>query len=375
MTDRPQQLRVVATTLLLVVSMVAGIAVVTDNASSLSTTTNDYSKSDYDKTTRGHFLGLQSHSVSETDQGFNSYTVAGFGIDEPFRIRWYQFHWPLKTDDCGVSNVDGAGIDRGNDDSGTSTDESLVNQYEYQGFRTRNQTNGNYPPLQPRGHRVAPDGWNHREVVEFDFYDPDDFGGSTVTLNPDDELVFGFRNCAEYTHEGWYRSWIYLNGTTESGKDVEFFALSKWVYVCEDCSSRQEAREKLGPPPGEGSDQQTATATATATPGSQSTATPNSQSTATPGSQSTDMPASQTTTTTTQGTEPPEQTTDSTGGTTATAGGTTSTNDGQSSRGSATVGPSTGSSSPTFADGPGLGLLTALTALAALLLVGLFRDR
>lgn len=354
MTGRAQQLRVVATALLLVASLVAGIAAVTDTASS-RVATSDYSKDSYEKTTRGTFLGLQSHSVSASDQGFNSYTVTGNGgIDEPFRVRWFQFHWPLHTDDCGVNNVDGAGIDRGNDDSGTSTDESLVNQYEYQGFRTRNQTNGSYPPLQPRGHRVAPEGWNHREVVEFDFYDPNDFGGSTVTINPEDELVFGFRNCAEYENEGWYRSWVFINGTTESGEDVEFFALSEWVYVCEDCSSREDARQKFGPPPGEGSDAEQSTATATPTPTATSTAT------ATAAPQSTATPE--------QGTPASNRETAQRDTVTGTAAQDRSQPD-RTARRTATAAPSTAvPDTPTYADGPGFGLLAALVAVALIVL-------
>ena len=180
------------------------------------------------------------------------------------------------------------GIDRGSDNSGFQSDESLLEHREES-------------PLEKDGLRVY-------------FFDWDAFGSGNVPpyFAPRDTVVArqgkGSRDgpCLKMSEEpGWYRVKGYANGTIsnkcndrpkgETDKNshpressecepdpkerIGINLRSNYQYICE-CDSEQEARQKLGPPPnedgetGDGGEEQAATPTPTPVATSTSTPTP-----------------------------------------------------------------------------------------------------
>ncbi|PSP68778.1 hypothetical protein BRC85_00645 [Halobacteriales archaeon QS_1_69_70] len=292
--------------LLLVVSIIGAAGIITAERTyedGYYANNDEYDQSEYEKTIQDSFIGIPdgSHQPGNEDATFHSYVVPEGQIDEPFNVHHYSYRSTLPTADCGVENVEGAGIDRGNNRTGVSTDDSLVNAYEEQRFTTRDQGDPNDPPLQPRGNEVAPDGWDHRERLTFVFSQGEDSLSDPVRVNPEDELIFGMRECNDFPdQEGWFRAWIYVNGTgIDSGNEVELFALTNWVYMCEDCENRTEARQKFGPPGGDATTAETATPTATS--GTGGTPTPD-------GTEPAEGPESPTPTSTAAGTDSPQVT-------------------------------------------------------------------
>ena len=231
---------------------------------------------------------------------------------------------------CTTSDTTAFGIDRGGDDPGTQTDENLLTHRESSSFN------------------------KHSIVV--DFYDKGDTFGETTYLNKSDQIVAAQNSCYGMPSEpGWYQINARLNGTTYEGKELDEPNIkSHYFYVCE-CANEQEAREKLGPPPSEGGDEETSTPKST----DSSTSTPkptDGSGTSTP--KSTDS----------SGTSAPE----STASTTGTSQSTSSTTTGQSTTGPASSATATGGSnaqqatpSPSSGNGPGFGLLAAALALVA----------
>lgn len=175
---------------------------------------------------------------------------------------------------CDRTNIDVFGVDRSNDNPGTTVDEeygqgtvSSVGFSEHQ-FRAK-------------------------------FHDWGDLSGDPPYLAPDDAIVLAAgatqvqSGCLTMTTEpGWYRATAYVNGTaangdcTEEGNSacepenrttVAIQAKSTWVYVCK-CESESEARQQLGPPEGTPTPEPTVTVTPTVT----STVTPTSTATRTP---------------------------------------------------------------------------------------------
>lgn len=269
---------------------------------------------------------------------------------------------------CEPSNTGAFGIDRGNDDSGTTTQFSLLSA-----FKSYN---------------------SGEDYINITFYKEKTLAGEPVSGSVYDQIVATQRDCYDNPSEpGWYR----INGTITAnvagGTETDYVIrdLSNYFYIC-DCDSRAEAEETLGPPPSETGDETdssdstddgpaTSTATATATPGSSaddaSTATvtetdaPDDETTATRTTTATDT-ATATATAETTGTAPPgdgqtptTSMTDAGGAVEATATATA----GQ--RAASSRGPATGVSTPTIGDGPGFGALTALLgALLATLALG-----
>ncbi|WP_255194897.1 hypothetical protein [Halorarius litoreus] len=258
--------------------------------------------------------------------------------------------------DCSAAKTDAFGIDRGNDDPGTQTDESLLNKYKGISFQ------------------------DDKIVVEF-YKEEGAVTGETVGLATDDQIVAAGRNCYDNPDQkGWYQVTGKLNGSTNDNTqtDYEISVKTHYIYVC-DCDSRQEAVEKLGPPPseqgddggssdggaddgsGDGSDGGASEPTATATPESGSD-DPTATATATPGggddSTTTSSPTDDDTesTTTATGTSDGDSTTTST----ATSGpGTADTSATATDDSKADV------STPTENNGPGFGLAAAFGALLA----------
>ena len=159
------------------------------------------------------------------------------------RAYWIDFRECFGSRNTGV-----LGIDRGNDDSGTSVDETLIDHR----LRTR------YGP----------------EAVAVEFYEWDTdgmVGGDPPYLAGEDAVVLAIGNgsndgpCLTMTDRpGWYQVEAFLNGsvatacTEEGNRDCEpddeqvrgVTMLSTYVYVCA-CEDGEQARETLGSPPNE----------------------------------------------------------------------------------------------------------------------------
>jgi PGF-CTERM protein len=134
---------------------------------------------------------------------------------------------------CSTEDTRAFGIDRGNDNSGTETDDSLLQHREDSSF--------------------------NEHSIYVDFYGEDSIAGQPVSLNAEDQVVAVQDGCYGMPDEpGWYQINARINGTGYNGNyidsDDQGTIRSHYFYIC-DCSNEQEAREKLGPPPSEsGSD-------------------------------------------------------------------------------------------------------------------------
>jgi PGF-CTERM protein len=265
---------------------------------------------------------------------------------------------------CGASNAEVFGIDRGNDDPGTETDESL--------FASIKSTKVN------------------EDVFEADFYDEGDFGGNPPTFYEGDELVGKTTGCIDTPDEpGWYQV-----SSTIASKDGNFEARSHYFYIC-DCSNEQEAREQLGPPPSEDTPTPTATAesTPTATETAESTPTPEPTPTRTPPEDGTPFPSPTPTATPTATAESTASSGSATAAETATSvgadedrsGGPDGASDGGDAGGSAAAAGTPSPTppedwaavvqqSPTAAEGPGFGAIAGLAGVLASALLLRRRD-
>ncbi|WP_255196308.1 PGF-CTERM sorting domain-containing protein [Halorarius litoreus] len=275
------------------------------------------------------------------------------GLTEDIRL-----HWIVVTSkefdfsSCEAGDTNAFGVDRGNNDSGTKTDVSLLTSY--------------------RSYTSTPN------QIQIAYYKEDALAGDPIRINVEDEIVAKQSNCYNNPKEaGWYRVSGMINGSTkmDTNTDYTIQAGTQYIYICE-CSSRKEAREKLGPPPNEqgGSESSTPEPTATAAP--EQTATAAQTATATATAQATQTARQQTATATVSNRKADDQT--ATAQATATAG---STGDGTPAPGSQSDGgqqPSTAEqqavpTTPTLAEGPGFGALLSVLALVGAALVALRR--
>jgi PGF-CTERM protein len=273
--------------------------------------------------------GSQDIGVSMYSEGFSeNFTIHRINVTSP--------HFNFA--DCTTSNARAFGIDRGNDDSDTQTDESLLDAYKNIDYQ--------------------------KDHIIVKFYKDPGLTGSKKNMTVYDQIVARSAGCIDAPKQkGWYRVYgqIFGDSTYNEKTDLLDVDFTNWIYVC-DCNSRQEAIDKLGEPPKNSKEAYRATGgsstpTPTATPGGKNSPTKtNSKST-----------PKGTTTTTGQGTT----TTTGTAGTTTTTGSSptptvTPTSGGKQKNGSGgTSGGavSTASASPTDGNGPGLGVGAALLAL------------
>ena len=126
---------------------------------------------------------------------------------------------------CEPTNAQAFGIDRKNDDSGTKTDESLLSSYK--SFTST------------------------KDKIVIGYYRESQLAGEPINISIADQFVGKVANCNSNPQDpGWYRMKGYMNGSTNGDTKTDFQIVdwSSWVYVC-DCSSEQEAIEKLGPKP------------------------------------------------------------------------------------------------------------------------------
>lgn len=256
---------------------------------------------------------------------------------------------PANPSACTPQDASVFGIDRGNDDEGTTTDENLLTSYKSYESTDR--------------------------YIRLKFYRESALAGEPVRGTVDDELVVKLDDCLQLPSErGWYRITAKINGSTkfDTQTDYTLYAGTQYIYVC-DCESRQAARETLGPPPNEqgGSSEQTpeptATPEATPTPTAEPE-TPTATAEATPTAAPETATAGRTTATQVDGNSEDVTATargDDSSRSTARAARRTRTTRGQSGQAQRAVLPET----PTVAEGPGFGPVVALLALVVVALV------
>lgn len=274
------------------------------------------------------------------------------GLTEDIRL-----HWIVVTSkefdfsSCEAGDTNAFGVDRGNDDPGTKTDVSLLTSY--------------------RSYTSTPD------QIQIAYYKESALAGEPIRINVEDQIVAKQSNCYDNPKQkGWYRVTGKINGSTkmDATTDYTVVAGTQYIYVC-DCQNREEARQKLGPPPNEqgGSSDSTPTATpeATATP------TPDSQPTATARETATAAPtatARQQTATATARQQQDQSTATPTPKSSATAAPKGQQRDDTAPRATATDRASV-PRTPTLAEGPGFGSVVALLGLVAAGLVAVRQNR
>jgi hypothetical protein len=132
---------------------------------------------------------------------------------------------------CTFEDIRTGGVDRGANNSGTTIDESVVDNVK--SFWIEQNDAG-------------------QTYVMVELYKEDDIGGDPLHLNYTDQVVVVLDECFTVPNEpGWYRVGSYMNGTIWDGDFLEGAGYSHYTYVC-DCADRAEAIEVLGPPPVEG---------------------------------------------------------------------------------------------------------------------------
>lgn len=308
------------------------------------------------------------HQPGEPNASYQIFATGENAVDQDIeRLNYALIRYPAgDISSCTAFSTAVFGVDRGNDDPGTKTDESLVNNQKQSGHTT------------------------HEIYVEF--YDKGDLGGSSTYLDRDDQIVAYDKDCYQNPSDpGWYQFTGKINGTGEDGSEVTVKVDSHYFYIC-DCSDRSEAESKLGPPPGSSAGSSggneagagaTPTATATATPaassnGDASTAT----ATVTEAQQSGAATPEQTATRTAAPTDTPRPSGGETSTDTATAtAAATDATAREASAGTATTTAEDGrapgrqaasgvGATPTYADGAGFGVVVALLALLGAALLG-----
>lgn len=332
---------------------------------------------------------LDNHTPGATDA--NNYYAAGLRDEMQAMHTIVLSSDVFQFDSCSASQVRAFGIDRGNDDPGTGTDESLLSAYESISFE------------------------EHQITVQF--YKESTLAGEPVGVAPADQIVARGANCIQTPSEpGWYQISGKINGSTNGDTTADFSqdTISHYVYVC-DCSSRADAEQQLGPPPsaegsggsgasgGSGTPTSTPTASATPTPDSGGTdGGTTSTATATPTATATATATPTPTTSETDsgdggsgdagsgggGTDTSTPTVTATSGGGGSGGGDGGSGDGRSGGGdsggatataTAAGGGGDGSSgpgpaTPTVGAGPGFGAVAALGGLLGAALLALRRD-
>lgn len=261
-----------------------------------------------------HFasVGEDLAEAKEAPEGFEVINYVG--------IRNPEFDFSACTSD----NTAVFGVDRGYNNSGTKTDEDLLE------------------------HRKDTKFGEQSLIVEF--FTEEDFGGEPIDIRPEDAIVAvlgaGSSGGPCYTmptEPGWYRLHGWANGTTPDGEFVEVELYSNYQYICT-CDSETEARGTLGAPPSEDESADETTATPTPTP--------------------TEPPSEETPTPTPTPTEPPKVDSNATAATTATQMTDAAEEAAATERDHGT---------PTPGDGSGFGPLCGVVALAVAVTFGRWR--
>jgi hypothetical protein len=365
---------------------------------------------DEDMVYLGNFTFASKNKNPGATTGFVLYAA---GFQESIRLHWNILYQPdFSWASCDPSNAAAYGVDRGNDNAGTKTDVSLLSSAKALLFRD--------------------------DGIYTGYYKEDALAGQPIKINNEDQIVAGLNDCQKNPSEpGWYRVYARSNGSSMFDTQTDFaVAVQDYTYICQGCDSRQDAIDKLGPPPqvcpaknamptgstgitdeewicrteggtyykrGEdpssgGGSTPTATPsptpTATPTPsggngggggnsggGSTPTATPTPTATATPSPTPTaTATATPTATATATATPSPTQASGGGGGGQTTTQGNNAGGGGQTqagnggSGGAGNGGGGDAPQTPTVGSGPGLGVLATLGALVALTVLAVRRD-
>lgn len=170
---------------------------------------------DYDHRPGIDDASYMTFSVPPEDAEFDGFRYMGYSV----------LVWEEGTlGNCGITDNEVAGIDRGNDDPGTEIDHDITENIE--------------------------NVYQSEDKLAIDFWDPEDEPyGKTVHFNVTDEFVSHVTDCRGNPDEpGWYQLTGTINGTTWSGEYVERTTTSHYFYICE-CSSYDDAVDTIGPPP------------------------------------------------------------------------------------------------------------------------------
>lgn len=266
------------------------------------------------------------HSVVMTEKTAENHV----GIEN---VDYVVFRWAEGGfTDCGTTteqNTRTFGVDRGNDEGGTTVDEQFGTSTE----------------------RFTED----RIVLRVDSSSNTTIGGQgSQSFDLGDQLILAQNGC--YTTpsaEGWYQVHVTINGTAYSeGQSAAIETRSHYVWIC-DCANESEARATLGPPPSEATPTPTPTATPSPSPTPSPTPTASPTPTPTPPPTPTETPTDAPTAT------PSPSPTDAPGGQ-------------EGDDGTETASPTRSpTDTPMGTEQPGFGAVTALTGLlVAALLVG-----
>ena len=328
------------------------------------------------------YLGKTTFEIDDHTPGAsgNSFNIYAEGFSENIRMHWNVVQQEdFDFSSCTSTSATAFGIDRGNDDSDTTTDESLLDAYKSVTYTKNN--------------------------IYVEFYKESRLAGGPKNITVNDQIVSRVTNCLVNPSEpGWYRLTGYINGSTkmDAQTDYTIYGAARFVYVCEGCDSRETAIEKLGPPPttcpktnefAQDSKEWTcrtedgAYYTNSDPPGSDGTSSSQSTPTPTPGGggTATATPAATSATagpTTTDASSTTDATAPSGGqqggpsGTTQTTAATqrSATATSNAAQQAAIQSTNTGPTTPTLANGPGFGSLLAVVALVAAALAVVRRD-
>ncbi|WP_254821024.1 hypothetical protein [Haloglomus halophilum] len=171
----------------------------------------------------GNFtIGVKNHNPGASS-GFALYAS---GFQEDIRLHWNILYQPdFSWSSCTASNAAAYGVDRGNDNAGTETDVSLLSAAKVLKFRS--------------------------DGIYTGYYKESKLAGEPIDIGVEDQVIAGLNGCQKNPSEpGWYRAYARSNGSTAMDTQTDFaVAVMDYVYICEGCDSRQQAIEKLGPPP------------------------------------------------------------------------------------------------------------------------------
>lgn len=160
----------------------------------------------------------------QQDVGVNLFSE---GFTENFTIHTINVTSPhFSFEDCTAANTRAFGIDRGNDDPGTLTDDRLLDSYK----------SINYS--------------EDHIVVEF-YREQQTFGAGPTNISVYDQIVARSEGCYDNPEEaGWYRVYGQIFGSTNGDTETDHLEVdySNWVWIC-DCENRTEAERTLGPAP------------------------------------------------------------------------------------------------------------------------------
>ena len=268
-------------------------------------------------------------TIQHHASGGDAFTdVAPNGFETFERLELYSAEVDFSA--CESENTAVFGVDRGNNNSGTQVDDSLLDHMKESHF--------------------------YEDGIEVIFYSENDFGGETTHLNPEDAIVAlqgegsaGGPCFTMPTEPGWYQIDGTLEGVNHDGEQVTIESSSHYFPICEGCHDEDTAREKLGPKPSaDGADPTpTPTATATDTPADETTATEAPDET-TATETATDGADAETDSTETQSGSSDEETAES-----------------EETEGGSAGGDGDAPGTPTPGEGPGFGPVAALLALLA----------